>query len=389
MKGEIMLLKSNNLYSVMALMVALCASGGAAAHNPMGSDKAGNLSVLVEQSNLVFSGRVVGVEYANAGSQENVEGVIPHTVVTYTVEKVLRGRIRSKTITMRFIGGSDGMGGFLDVSGVPKFEQGERDVLFVAGNGETACPLVQCEYGRFRIHENGVFNTHGAPVRAIIKNHSVSRGPAPRAFRTFSYPTPTFDGLMRNPEVKEQFSQMGMSLEEARKRYEEEGPKQITLVVDTPESNQKADTGGETQNPTRVRDRLRLKRPHRIQPKTPPTDGQLRESTAPIKQRASPEILRVDPRIAISTTPDDLPEGPMAIEEFVERVQAIIANSQRKPVDIQPLNINGPIRVVGPKLRQPTSADPGREATIKMDADDRAEVEMLKEQDFNPVLKRK
>lgn len=383
--------KPGFLCSVAALFAAL-AGGTAVAHNPMGGEKAGQLTTLAEQSNLVFTGRVAKVEYRNIESSGKEEGALPHTFVTYQIDNVLRGRAPGKTFTMAFIGGSDGMGHFLEANGVPTFEAGDRDILFVSGNGsEGSCPLVQCEYGRFRVHENGVFNTKGAPVRAVLGSNVIARGVPPRAFRTFSYPAPAFDDLMRNPEVKEMLSKQGMSMDEARARYEKEAPKQITLMADTPDSTGKPDSAGDATVKPGVKRLQRIPR-EQIQPRqldkgALQQQGDRQLQTQPTLKKA-PVVTQIDPRLAIATTPDDLPEGPMAIEEFVQHVRAVLEKTKRKPADIASINLDAKIRVAGPVMRQPVSAIEERAVVPEMTDADKKEVEMLQKQDFNPVLKR-
>lgn len=130
---------------------------------------------------------------------------------------------------MRFQGGSDGQGGFVEVSGVPLLQPGEQDLLFVRNNGEKGCPLVDCERGRFRILKDAVYNTHGAPVRSVSEARIVARGAPPEEFRRFRYPAPQFDELIKNPEVKRKLKEQNISPDDARKRYESEAPKEIEV----------------------------------------------------------------------------------------------------------------------------------------------------------------
>ena len=70
---------------------------------------------------------------------------MPYTFVTYKVTKVMQGSA-GRSLTLRFAGGADGRGGFVDVTGVPTFEVGDDDILFVKGNGSDGCPA-----GRMRV----------------------------------------------------------------------------------------------------------------------------------------------------------------------------------------------------------------------------------------------
>jgi hypothetical protein len=50
------------------------------------------------------------------------------------------------------------------VSNVPNFDVGHRDMLFVRGNGQLDCPLVDCDKGRFRVSNERMFTDDGTEV---------------------------------------------------------------------------------------------------------------------------------------------------------------------------------------------------------------------------------
>jgi hypothetical protein len=114
----------------------------------------------VKTSEFAFQGVVTKVEYR---SSDNARPV-PHTFVTFKVEKILKGASRPEFVTLRFVGGTDGKGNFLSVSGVPLFDVGDRDILFAKGNSQFACPLVGCGSGRLRVINNQVFTDDGKPL---------------------------------------------------------------------------------------------------------------------------------------------------------------------------------------------------------------------------------
>lgn len=368
--------------AVLALLAWTAFGSTASAHNPVGAAKAGELGALVEQSNLVLRGRVAKVDYKMSEPNADGEGALPVTIVTYQVGDVLRGKADGQTFTMRFIGGPDGMGGFLDVSGVPQFEEGDKDLLFISGNGEQGCPLVMCEWGRFRILHGGVYNAKGAPLRAVRGNNSISRGPAPREFMSFHYPAPKFEDLMRNPDVQALIKEQGLSADEARARYEQEAPKEIEVFTDFSQHSNAKDVG----KGLNVKPRLQ-----RLQ-KTPvkPVKPQPVEPKLKLQERAATTtVIRPDARIAaIPTTPENLPDGPMAIEEFTNHVKNIVDKTERKPVAIKSIDPNTPVRFASPRLVAPQAIEAGRLVAEEMTPDDKAEFEALQKQDFNPVLKR-
>ena len=73
----------------------------------------------------------------------------PFTLVTFSDLTVLKGDVAA-TLTLRFYGGHAG-DVVVAIPDMPTFTIGERDVLFVAGNGRDVCPLVGVWQGRFYV----------------------------------------------------------------------------------------------------------------------------------------------------------------------------------------------------------------------------------------------
>lgn len=214
-----------------AIMVVIAAqSGSALAHGSVDRSDSGQLEVMTRAANLVVYGTVRKVEYGLEKAETKDSREIPFTYVTFGIEKTFRGKRTADSLVMRFIGGPDGRGGFLEVSGVPTFQMGDQDVLFIVGNGESGCPLVLCEVGRFRVLEGGLYNAHGVPVRALVKEGVIARGKVRDEFLVRRYPAPRFDELIKNPAVAERIKGMGMSLDQARKRYNAEAPKEVVVT---------------------------------------------------------------------------------------------------------------------------------------------------------------
>lgn len=85
---------------------------------------------LVANAEVIFQGTVTDVK-----SQWTGEGAERHivTYITLNVEDALKGE-PGATYTMRMLGGTvDGT--TMEVSDVPKFKVGDRDILFVEHNG--------------------------------------------------------------------------------------------------------------------------------------------------------------------------------------------------------------------------------------------------------------
>ena len=310
-------------------------------HGGIGNDRATDLAVLAEESNLVFRGRVTRVDYRLSRRSEE-GGELPHAIVTYDISEVVRGQAPAKTFTMRFIGGPDGRGRFLDVDGVPQFQPGDEDLLFVSSNGAANCPLVMCEYGRYRVLRGGVYNHAGFPVRAVVQTHAIARGTAPPELLTLRYPAPRFDDLIRNAEVRGLMRERGMSVAEMRRRYESEAPKYLELV--------------------------------RVIP--PGRDNDTVASSAITGGSARATVQR------------PLPEGPMAIEEFVSIVRRIVARVARRPTLVSSIDPNAPI-VVSPAIaRSPGRVERPSVSTVTPTGEEAAEMRALMSQNFNPVIKR-
>lgn len=99
---------------------------------------------LVGMADGVVIGTVDGIQVHQAN-----DGTI-YRYVTFGDLEVLTGAYGEAQITLRFEGGALGRE-VLVVHGSPEFEEGERVVLFVEGNGERVVPLVGWEQGLFRV----------------------------------------------------------------------------------------------------------------------------------------------------------------------------------------------------------------------------------------------
>jgi hypothetical protein len=120
---------------------------------------------LLTRSQLIFQGVVTAIEFRNSDPALDGGRKLPHTFVTFAVERTLKSRPQDgDRVTLRFVGGPDGEGRTLEVSGVPDFSIGDREILFVAGNGTSLCPLVGWEQGRLRVVRGEVYDHFGREV---------------------------------------------------------------------------------------------------------------------------------------------------------------------------------------------------------------------------------
>jgi hypothetical protein len=103
---------------------------------------------LVKEAELIFMGEVLDRQYRFSSPEQGGEA-IPHTFVTFAVEKILKGRIAdgANQLTLRFLGGRGEGPDFVRLSGSPLLDIGDRGVFFVRQNGTHACPLVGWQQG--------------------------------------------------------------------------------------------------------------------------------------------------------------------------------------------------------------------------------------------------
>lgn len=116
---------------------------------------------LLSQADLVFTGKVVDVQYKDSTDS------LPFTFVTYDIGETIAGRADGSQVTLRFLGGRQQKGDevrYLKVSELPEFRVGDSDVVFAQRAGSSICPLVQCGEGRFRNRDGVLVNDDGFAV---------------------------------------------------------------------------------------------------------------------------------------------------------------------------------------------------------------------------------
>jgi hypothetical protein len=108
---------------------------------------------LVARAEQIVVGTVTDITY------DKDEVGAPITLVTFSDVSVLKGD-SGPTLTLRLSGGPDDDVA-VHVSDMPTFTLGERNLLFIAGNGRDICPLVGVWQGRFRVRLDA---THATEV---------------------------------------------------------------------------------------------------------------------------------------------------------------------------------------------------------------------------------
>jgi hypothetical protein len=104
---------------------------------------------LVGRAEVIFQGSVTDVrsQWVGEGAQRHIV-----TYVTFKVEEALKGTPGS-SYTMRMLGGTvDDQ--TMEVTDSPKFQVGNRDIVFVEHNGQQFIPLVGIMHGRFRVEKD-------------------------------------------------------------------------------------------------------------------------------------------------------------------------------------------------------------------------------------------
>lgn len=141
----------------ISLLVLLAACGGEAtapgAIDTLSAKDATVTQQFADSADAVFVGSVVALDHqvslADADGRQ-----LPFTYVTWQVEHAVKGVRSGTTYTARFIGGPMGDKD-LHVSEIPDFDVGDRDLLFVRGNGTLGNPLVGGPRGRVQIADAG------------------------------------------------------------------------------------------------------------------------------------------------------------------------------------------------------------------------------------------
>ena len=124
-----------------------------------------DFSELVEKAESIIRGEVIAVrsEWKGAGETRRIV-----TLVTIRIDRTLVGQLgNGRIIELEFLGGRVGTES-LEVSGMPSFTVGSRDLLFVEKNGRQLCPLVGFSHGRYLI----VPSKDGSPQAATIARNN-------------------------------------------------------------------------------------------------------------------------------------------------------------------------------------------------------------------------
>lgn len=109
---------------------------------------------LVQEADSIHRGRVVDIQAVRATAPDGTPIIKTH--VTLALERTLKGAERT-TITLEFLGGTIGDESLV-VTGMPKFNLGAVEYVFVQRNGVQFCPLVAMGHGRYRVARDAASN---------------------------------------------------------------------------------------------------------------------------------------------------------------------------------------------------------------------------------------
>jgi hypothetical protein len=161
MKSKVRLRRVAVIGLLLAAMAAMAPGSGNATAVPNSL----SLKETIGRSELVFQGHVEKIEYALSEPTGPESVRVPHTFVTYRVERVFLGEPRGGVVTLRFVGGFDPRKmRYMASSNTPQFDVGDQDILFVEGNTRKMCPLVGGVGGRLRVITGQVYTEAGRAV---------------------------------------------------------------------------------------------------------------------------------------------------------------------------------------------------------------------------------
>ena len=129
------------VFLLFLLVLVLGVSGGRAA-----SVLKVTFSQVVDRAELIAVGTVSAIE-----DRWDAERGLPFIHVTFSDIEILKGTAPGGELTLQFLGGLEPGGLRLTISGMPRFTVKQRAVVFSAGNGVYACPLVGWWQGLYRV----------------------------------------------------------------------------------------------------------------------------------------------------------------------------------------------------------------------------------------------
>lgn len=164
---------------VCTTLMGLLFLNHSAAANPSSSIPLDNSpTTMVAVSPVIFSGIVTGMRY---GYHDNAK--MPYTFVQFSGVKYLRrdaqvGNSSDNTLEISLAGGIRENLRLLEIDELPKFNLGERYLIFLRGGSWRLSPITAFESGVMRLHgrlsDNAlVLNYHGQPIERVEENQFI------------------------------------------------------------------------------------------------------------------------------------------------------------------------------------------------------------------------
>jgi hypothetical protein len=128
---------------------------------------------LVGGARTIVRAEVVDVRAERMIGRAGIE-----TIVTFRIERTLKGSPDRSLVSLRFLGGAIGDEA-MEVPGMPRFSVGDRDVLCVGDEAGVVSPIVGLMQGRFRVvrgidgidrvtlHDGTAFSTTAEVLRPL------------------------------------------------------------------------------------------------------------------------------------------------------------------------------------------------------------------------------
>lgn len=120
-----------------------------------------SLDEMIAEAELIVEGTVVDVQSRYSADQKTI-----YTYVTLSDLRIVHGQSDGSTLTLRLEGGQVG-DHRITVVGMPSFVRGEREFLFIRGNGRAISPVAGFFQGRFRVINGQIHDNAGNPIVEI------------------------------------------------------------------------------------------------------------------------------------------------------------------------------------------------------------------------------
>lgn len=129
---------------------------------------------LVAEAETIVRGTVVDLRSEEFDSPQ---GRAIRSFVTLRVERTLKGPA-APTLVLDILGGTAGKR-TLRIPGVPEFQVGQRQIVFVAKNGEVFCPLIGLGHGRYHLQRDAATGRDFIARDNNVPLHSTDQIPLP------------------------------------------------------------------------------------------------------------------------------------------------------------------------------------------------------------------